>query len=398
MKKIFAFFILLMLLSSYLFSQNVGIGTTTPTRAKLEVNGAVDATSAIFGGESSGISLQRNWPGIGYNSYWNAGNRSIISGFGAKQYLDPTTGYLYLDMLPYTNTNDLATTAYRAFTISPGGNIGVGSGTPNAELQLPNTILNRKIVLWESANNENQYFGLGIEPGTMRYSVAGAGNVHRFYAGTGPTSSSLLMSIWADRTVIIGDDNGGGKLGINLGSPGYTLSLKQAGGTGIYLQEAASGSNWEFRAQYTAQTDYGVLLIRHDNNDVGWFTPNGTYVSVSDRRLKTNIEDLPPTLEKVMQLQPRVYEMKINNPQHEKTLGFIAQEVKPLFPELVVVNENSRSDGKSIENLNALSYSGFGIIAIKAIQEQQKIIEKQQTQIDELKKQLENIERKIINQ
>lgn len=86
---------------------------------------------------------------------------------------------------------------------------------PNAELQFPNSIANRKIVLWETANNNHQYFGLGIEPATMRYNVAGAGNVHRFYAGTSSNSSYLLMTIWADRTVVIGDNNGVGKFGIN---------------------------------------------------------------------------------------------------------------------------------------------------------------------------------------
>jgi hypothetical protein len=60
MKNVLLFISCINVLSTV--SQNVGIGTSTPTRAKLEVNGAVDATSAIFG-ESSGISLQRNWPG-----------------------------------------------------------------------------------------------------------------------------------------------------------------------------------------------------------------------------------------------------------------------------------------------------------------------------------------------
>ena len=58
-----------------LFSQpepmsNVGIGTTTPTRAKLEVfgtGGIFSFTSAIFGSDGAGISLQRNRPAIGFN-------------------------------------------------------------------------------------------------------------------------------------------------------------------------------------------------------------------------------------------------------------------------------------------------------------------------------------------
>lgn len=365
--------------------QNVGIGTTTATRARLEVVGAVDATSAIFGAESSGISLQRNWPGIGYNSYWNGGNRYLATGYGAKQYLDPNTGTMALDMLPYGISSELASTAYRAFTISQFGNIGLGGGPPNGQLQLSNTLANRKLVLWETSNNDHQYFGLGIESGTMRYAVAGTNNVHRFYAGTGTFTSSLLMSIWGDKNVLISDLSGGGKLGINLGSSPATLSVRQAGGTGIYLQEAGSGTNWEFRAGYTASTDYAVLHLQHQGANVGFFRPTGDYVGFSDYRLKTNIEAMPPTLDRLLQLQPKVYEMKANNPRHEKTIGFIAQEVKPLFPELVFVNENADKPG--MENLHAVSYSGFGVLTVKAIQEQQVQIEALKKEIDLLKEQ-----------
>ncbi len=379
---------------SFCIAQNVGIGTNTPTRAKLEVNGAVDATSAIFGGESSGISIQRNWPGIGFNNYYNGGNKSIAVGYGAKQYLDPNNGYMFLDMFSYAGADNIEVGANRAFTISPFGNIGVLGGTPNGELQLPNTIANRKIVLWETANNNHQFFGLGIESGTMRYNVAGTDNVHRFYAGTGISSSTLLMSIWGNRTVTIGDENGGGKLGINISSPPATLTVRQAGNTGIYIQEAASGSNWEFRAQYTVQTDYGVLLVRHDNSDVGWFTPSGPYTSPSDERLKTNIEDIPSTLEKVLKLKPKVYEMIANNSRHEKSIGFIAQQVNKVFPELVSINESITSGGETLKNVYGLNYNGFGVIAIKAIQEQQQEIEMLQKQNLALLKRLEALEAK----
>src|SRR5690242_19737063 len=55
------------------YSQNVGIGIDNPIRAKLEVNGAAGATSAIFGGEGAGISLQRSWPSVGFNQYYTGG-------------------------------------------------------------------------------------------------------------------------------------------------------------------------------------------------------------------------------------------------------------------------------------------------------------------------------------
>jgi hypothetical protein len=168
-----------------------------------------------------------------------------------------------------------------------------------------------------------------------------------------------------------------------VSNPSQTLAVKQVGGTGIFLQEASVGANFEFRVQYTAQTNYTVMLLRCNGAEIGFFRPTGDYVSYSDRRLKTNIAPLSSTLNKVLELKPVSYEMKANNIHHEKSIGFIAQEVKELVPELVATNTNADQPG--MENLNALNYAGLSVVAIKAIQEQQKLIADQQKQIDELR-------------
>ena len=61
------------------FAQNVGIGIT-PSKARLEVNGAVGKTVAIFGGDGAGISLQQNPPAIGFNQYSTDVNRNMLPG------------------------------------------------------------------------------------------------------------------------------------------------------------------------------------------------------------------------------------------------------------------------------------------------------------------------------
>ena len=112
MKKVVLPIRFLFLLSSFvsskdLFSQNVGIGISTPIRAKFEVHGAAGsgATSGIFGGESTGISLQRNWPTIGFNQYRDivtpgSQGKYMANGFAAIQYFDPTTGAMALICSP----------------------------------------------------------------------------------------------------------------------------------------------------------------------------------------------------------------------------------------------------------------------------------------------------------
>ena len=399
MKKYALSILLLFGISKTLTAQNVGIGTTTPTRAKLEVHGVSGTgnTNAIFGGDGTGISLQRNWPTIGFNQYRDISGsgygKYMSTGYAAIQSLDPLTGVLAFDMLGYGSGNGSIPGSSRALSITQPGYVGIGGVTPNAFLQFPNTLNNRKIVLWETANNSQQFYGFGINDGTLRYNVDAVGAAHRFYAGNGSSSSSLLMTIGGDKKVYVSNSGGGGFLGINVDAAASTLHVRQAASTGISLQEAASGSTFEFRVGYTAATNYSVMYLRFNGSDVGYFRQTGEYVGYSDRRLKTNIAALPPTLAKVMLLQPKIFAFTNNNPQGEKTYGFIAQEVKQLFPELVFAAPNPSTDG--IENPHAMSYSGIGVIAVKAIQEQQLQIDALKRENELLKARMDSLEKKL---
>jgi hypothetical protein len=79
-----------------------------------------------------------------------------------------------------------------ALTVLRNGNMGIGTVNPHALLQFSNTLANRKIVLWENANTDFDYFGFGINSGSMRYSVAPGAN-HAFFAGATP-----LFVVYAD--------------------------------------------------------------------------------------------------------------------------------------------------------------------------------------------------------
>jgi len=93
-------------------------------------------------------------------------------------------------------------------------------------------------------------------------------------------------------------------------------------------------------------------------------------VSTSDITLKKNIENTTYGLDVVMALRPVTYnwipEDKLGA---QKELGFIAQEVQELIPEVIGTNY----DGKL-----SLDYSKIVAVLTKAIQDQQ-------AQIEELK-------------
>ena len=131
-----------------------------------------------------------------------------------------------------------------------------------------------------------------------------------------------------------------------------------------------------------------MLELAADGNIVGSFNPTtGAYTATSDRRVKKDIETVTDVLPRVSQLNVIKYHPLQAAPQDPKFFGLIAQEVEPLFPELVSHNAIEGTE----EDLYTMNHSGFGVIAIKAIQEQQHEIRNLQERIAKLEAALAKI-------
>ena len=355
MKKVFVIAILLVKQIS-LVAQNIGIGTGNPTKAKLEVHGAVDATSAIFGGESTGISLQRNWPGVGFNQYYNGGSRYIANGYAAVQFVDPASGYMGFDMFDNGSANSIASASKRAMVITNDGRVGIGSG------DFPPSTL---------------YVARGTAfDGTAVF----AGNKHRSHFNYGNEENTYIRAGKDNGTVIINDIPGSriamsGNVGINTSTPEYPLEIRQTNVNGnrkgLVIVDPTTFNSWHYFIAGSTN-----LVLYFNGSTRGYFnSSNGDYSSLSDRRLKTNVQPISSILPGIMKLVPVNYEMKHDSGEHKKNIGFIAQDVKAVFPELVTVTKDSATGYNGIHDLHAVNYSGFGVLAIKAIQEQQNMID-----------------------
>jgi len=68
-----------------------------------------------------------------------------------------------------------------------------------------------------------------------------------------------------------------------------------------------------------------------------------------------------------------------------KRIGFIAQEIEQVFPELVFTNETDGYKG--------VNYAEMTAVLVEAMKEQQTIIDKQQKELDLLKAELEAIKK-----
>ena len=105
-------------------------------------------------------------------------------------------------------------------------------------------------------------------------------------------------------------------------------------------------------------------------------TSDGTLTTAtSDIRLKENIEPLTNSLEKLLQLSGVTYSWI---GQEGKKIGFIAQEVEKVIPELVFTNNNTEDKIKGIHMDNITA------VLVEAIKEQQKIIEELKLRISNL--------------
>lgn len=90
------------------------------------------------------------------------------------------------------------------FLDAANGFLGIGTLTPHALLQFDQGYTsNRKIVLYEDADNEHQFYGFGVNANVLRYQIPAALYGHVFYSGSSSSSSLELMSIKGNGSVNI---------------------------------------------------------------------------------------------------------------------------------------------------------------------------------------------------
>ncbi|MEO7311587.1 MAG: hypothetical protein ABIX01_14380 [Chitinophagaceae bacterium] len=152
---------------------NVGIGNASPTLAGLVVDAKVGAINAMFGSNTSGVAIESNYPGIGFNSYYNGGRKSINTGFGSLVGQDPLTGRFYISTSSASVTGQGTTIPlYDRLVINPDGSLGVeGNTDPTAPLSFANTVGN-KISLYGDATAP--HYGLGIQGALMQLYTNGS--------------------------------------------------------------------------------------------------------------------------------------------------------------------------------------------------------------------------------
>jgi hypothetical protein len=232
--------------------------------------------------------------------------------------------------------------------------------------------------------DQNGFIGINNPNPQRQLDVNGSANI-----------SSVLFSNLAR----IGNNADGSawQLGVNgdqINRDGKLFLINKANPTGpddmgVSFENNTGGTRWSVYLNEDTDQDgipFNDLDFAFNNVLKGFISDlNGAYFQTSDARLKKNISDMEPVLKNVMKLNTKKYQYTDNAETDPHTIGFLAQEVYSLFPEIVT---NDR-------DYLGLDYSGFGVIAIQAIQEQQVLIDSQDKTIDNLSKTLEKSNAKI---
>ncbi|MEZ4827522.1 MAG: tail fiber domain-containing protein [Bacteroidia bacterium] len=181
------------------------------------------------------------------------------------------------------------------------------------------------------------------------------------------------------------------RIGINIpaGSPPRAevhIMHTNFGGSNDGLRIQNEGANSHYWNIYTANGT-GLLEFYKQGIKRATIDPtSGAYTAVSDARLKTNISLMSSVLPSVMKLQAKTYQF-IDGESNQYYSGFIAQELKEIFPQYVYY-------GGDDQVLYTVDYGSMSVVALKAIQEQQAEIESLRKELEALKQAIEALKQK----
>lgn len=227
------------------------------------------------------------------------------------------------------------------------------------------------------------------------YYPEGAGAGRKAYLGY-PTTSSRILDIHNEYSVsgsqIQLNVNYNTKATMGLTSTTFSnttmfinangfsrISLEATRNFYFFNQSGTTAQRWQLYDNGEPNRMY--LLQGAANNGVQLVPGAGAWSSWSDERVKKNIVSMDTELDNVLKLKPVFYNYKGDDDTQPKRVGFIAQEIRQIYPELVDEGEMSVGD---VDNVLSLETTSLIPYLVKAIQDLNKKIEEQSKIINEL--------------
>ncbi|MDH3650964.1 MAG: tail fiber domain-containing protein [Saprospiraceae bacterium] len=217
------------------------------------------------------------------------------------------------------------------------------------------------------------------------------------YLGLYAREENLTLEMIADGTAPFTEDSAFGQ--IRFWGESNPTAFPIPGTPGpfrpfLFLLNSSQGQSWSIGVQGHSRGIFPnnftetELVFQYNTGEVANIDENGVYTTVSDIKYKRNIESLGGVLSKLMQINPSSYHMS-RSPNTGRSFGFIAQNIRDYFPELV------KERGQDHDTYLMMNYSGMIPVTVKAIQELREIIFEQENEICDLRRLLQSMSKRI---
>ncbi len=382
-------------------SQNVGIGTSSPD-TKLEVNGGdlkvTDDAGEVTISDNGHIEIARAWGGNA-SSYIDFKNL-IADDYDCRIMQDNSDGLQFL-----TGGNGAIATAV---TIDASQNVGIGNTSPTATLDVDGSAIFNESgaavdfrvegdteanLLFVDASADRVGIGTsspGAEldvQGNLYLSASTTENSH-IEVGTGRSGDgAAYIDLVGDATY-----TDYGARFIRSSGANATTQL-QTRGTGDFAISTTEAADIVFKTTSTER----MTILSGGNVGIGTATPgytldvsgnlnySGSLTNVSDKRFKKDIVKIENALSLISQIDGYHYNFRVDEFPNQKfdtkaQIGFIAQELREVLPQLVSQNDSG---------YYSVNYIKVVPVLVMAMKEQQAIIEAQKKEIETQKAELD---------
>jgi hypothetical protein len=346
---------------------NVGINLADPTQ-KLDINGQIrirggsPALGSILTSDADGVG---SWSTLDLTNI--SGTLNVAKGGTGRTTLtankllvgNGTSAVLYPSNLHWDNTNS---------------RLGISNTAPSYSLDVAGSgRFTTSVYLATSSGS----VGVGTtSPGNFKLYVqsatGGASASSGYFLNTATDGiAQISRTNSTDGTALLIQEGTGYSLRCDGYDPNWFVAMIVKGrnvgvNTSAPTQNLDVNGNARFRS-IASDAYYGVLNRKSD----GTLT-----TATSDIRLKENIYTLDNSLNKVLQLRGVNFTWK-SEPQMGTRIGFIAQEVEKIIPELVFTND--------VDGYKGVNYAEMTAVLVEAIKEQQILIESLTNNNSELK-------------
>jgi hypothetical protein len=259
-----------------------------------------------------------------------------------------------------------------AVTIDTSQNVGIGTASPVQKLDVSGTAvastINARITNTDSNSASRAAF---------QFKTGASSNVWQAFA----RNNQLVFGIDAVADYVAIASNGTTTISANASADqAMYLNNSSANPYGVQCTFLGATPNNTTNTFFIGADSTNTKVLIYSSGTISNRT--GTYNTISDAKLKENISDATPKLNKLMDVKVRNYNLIGDE---LKQIGFVAQELETIFPSLIDnvpdLDENKQPTG---EVTKGVKLTVMIPILVKAIQELNAKVEAQAVRIAEL--------------